>query len=156
AALAIVGAFNVIGSYASGRLADAFPKRYVLSAIYGLRFVAILLFVLVPISAFSVLAFSSAMGLLWLSTVAPTSGVIAEKFGMQWVSTLFGFTFLVHQIGAFFGAWLGGVIVDHTGSYNLMWIVSLGVAAFGFLIQFPIDERPLARAAAATAGASSA
>ena len=127
-----------------------------LSAIYGLRFVAILLFVLVPISAFSVLAFSSAMGLLWLSTVAPTSGVIAEKFGMQWVSTLFGFTFLVHQIGAFFGAWLGGVIVDHTGSYNLMWIVSLGVAAFGFLIQFPIDERPLARAAAATAGASSA
>jgi MFS family permease len=154
AALAIVGAFNVIGSYASGRLADRFPKRYVLSAIYGLRFVAILLFVLVPISAFSVLAFSSAMGLLWLSTVAPTSGVIAEKFGMQWVSTLFGISFLVHQIGAFFGAWLGGVIVDRTGSYNLMWVVSLGVAAFGFLIQFPIDERPLVRTAPASAPTS--
>jgi predicted MFS family arabinose efflux permease len=145
AALAIVGAFNVIGSYASGRLADRFPKRYVLSGIYGLRFVAILIFILVPISAFSVIAFSSAMGLLWLSTVAPTSGVIAEKFGMQWVSTLFGISFLVHQIGAFFGAWLGGVIVDRTGSYNLMWVISLGVALFGFLIQFPIDERPLAR-----------
>lgn len=149
AALAIVGAFNVIGSYASGRLADVFPKRYVLSGIYGLRFVAILIFVLVPISTFSVLAFSSAMGLLWLSTVAPTSGVIAEKFGLQWVSMLFGVAFLVHQIGAFFGAWLGGVIVDRTGSYNLMWVISLGVAAFGFLIQFPIDERPLARVAPA-------
>ncbi len=151
AALAIVGAFNVVGSYLSGRLADRFPKRYVLSGIYGLRFVAILLFVLVPISTFSVLAFSSAMGLLWLSTVAPTSGVIAEKFGMQWVSTLFGVAFLVHQIGAFFGAWLGGVIVDRTGSYNLMWVISLGVALFGFAIQFPIDERPLARLAEAPA-----
>ena len=151
AALAIVGAFNVIGSYASGRLADAFPKRYVLSGIYGLRFVAILIFVLVPISAFTVIAFSAAMGLLWLSTVAPTSGVIAEKFGMQWVSTLFGVAFLVHQIGAFFGAWLGGVIVDRTGSYNVMWVVSLGVALFGFLIQFPIDERPLARVGLANA-----
>ena len=153
AGLAIVGAFNVIGSYASGRLADSFPKRYVLSGIYGLRFVAILIFVLVPISALSVIAFSAAMGLLWLSTVAPTSGVIAEKFGMQWVSTLFGVTFLVHQIGAFFGAWLGGVIVDRTGSYNLMWVVSLGVALFGFAIQFPIDERPLARLAQANAAA---
>jgi predicted MFS family arabinose efflux permease len=147
AGLAIVGAFNVIGSYASGRLADAYPKRYVLSAIYGLRFVAILIFAITPVSTFSVIAFSAAMGLLWLSTVAPTSGVIAAKFGMQWVSTLFGLTFLVHQIGAFFGAWLGGVIVDRTGSYNLMWIVSLAVAAFGFFIQLPIDERPLARTA---------
>lgn len=145
AALAIVGAFNVLGSYASGRLSDVFPKRYVLSGIYGLRFVAMLIFVLVPISAFSVLAFSSAMGLLWLSTVAPTSGVIAEKFGMQWVSTLFGIAFLAHQVGAFFGAWLGGVIVDRTGSYNLMWVVALALAAFAFVIQFPIDERPLAR-----------
>ena len=153
AALAIVGAFNVIGSYASGRLADVFPKRYVLSGIYGLRFVAILIFVLVPISAVSVLAFSSAMGLLWLSTVAPTSGVIAGKFGTQWVSMLFGITFLVHQIGAFFGAWLGGVIVDRTGSYNLMWVVALGVALFGFLIQFPIDERPLARVSPAEVAA---
>jgi predicted MFS family arabinose efflux permease len=151
AALAIVGAFNVIGSYASGRLADAFPKRYVLSGIYGLRFVAILIFVLLPISAFTVIAFSASMGLLWLSTVAPTSGVIAEKFGMQWVSTLFGVAFFVHQVGAFFGAWLGGVIVDRTGSYNLMWVISLGVALFGFLIQFPIDERPLARVSLANA-----
>ncbi len=145
AALAIVGAFNVIGSYASGRLADRFPKRYVLSSIYGLRFVAIGLFALLPITAVSVLVFSSAMGLLWLSTVAPTSGIIAEKFGMQWVSMLFGITFLSHQIGAFFGAWLGGVVLDRTGSYELMWVISLAVAAFAFLIQFPIDERPLAR-----------
>ncbi len=151
AALAIVGAFNVIGSFASGRLADRFPKRYVLSAIYGLRFVAIGLFALVPISANTVIVFSSAMGLLWLSTVAPTSGIIAEKFGLQWVSTLFGITFLSHQIGAFFGAWLGGVVLDRTGSYDLMWVISLALAAFAFLIQFPIDERPLVRAPAAGA-----
>lgn len=150
AALAIVGAFNVFGSFASGKLADRYPKRYVLSGIYGLRFVAFGLFALLPVSALSVLVFSSAMGLLWLSTVAPTSGVIAEKFGLQWVSTLFGFTFLMHQIGAFFGAWLGGVVLDRTGSYDLMWIISLALAAFAFLVQFPIDERPLARTAAAS------
>jgi MFS family permease len=151
AALAIVGAFNIVGSFASGKLADRYPKRYVLSAIYGLRFVAIGLFALLPVTPLTVLVFSSAMGLLWLSTVAPTSGVIAEKFGLQWVSMLFGVSFLVHQLGAFFGAWLGGVVLDRTGSYNVMWVVSLALAAFAFLIQFPIDERPLARTAAASA-----
>lgn len=145
AALAVVGAFNVIGSYASGHLADRFPKRYVLSSIYALRGVAIVLFLVVPISAASVIVFSSAMGLLWLSTVAPTSGIIAEKFGMQWVSMLFGVTFLSHQVGAFFGAWLGGVIVDRTGSYDLMWTIAIGLAVFATLVQLPIDERPLAR-----------
>ena len=144
-ALSIVGAFNVIGSYGSGWLSDRVPKRYVLSGIYGLRFVAIALFAFTPITTFSVIAFSAAMGLLWLSTVAPTTGIIAGKFGTQWVSTLFGIAFFVHQVGAFFGAWLGGVLLDRTGSYTSMWIVLLAVAAFGFIIQFPIDERPLVR-----------
>lgn len=151
AALAIVGGFNVIGSYFSGRLSDRYPKRFILSAIYGLRFVAILAFVAVPISTVSVIVFSAAMGLLWLSTIPPTTGVIAEKFGLQWVSTLFGVAFLLHQIGAFCGAWLGGVIVDRTGSYNLMWVISLAVALFGVVIQLPIDERRVRRAEASAA-----
>lgn len=151
AALAIVGGFNVIGSYLSGRLSDRYPKRFILSSIYGLRFVAILAFVAVPISTVSVIAFSAAMGLLWLSTIPPTTGVIAEKFGLQWVSTLFGVAFLIHQIGAFCGAWLGGVIVDRTGSYNLMWVISQAVALFGVVIQLPIDERRVSREAPAAA-----
>jgi len=147
-ALAIVGAFNVFGSYYSGRLSEKIAKRYILAGIYGLRAVAILLFIALPISPFTIIAFSATLGVLWLSTVAPTSGIIAEKFGMQWVSTLFGVAFLSHQIGAFFGAWLGGVILERTGSYQLMWYVALGVAAIGMLIQLPIDERPVERLAA--------
>ncbi len=145
AALAIVGAFNVIGSYGIGRLADRVPKHYVLAGIYGLRSIVILLFALTPVSAISVIAFSAAMGMLWLSTVAPTSGIIAEKFGTQWLSALFGVAFLSHQIGGFLGAWLGGVIVDRTGSYDLMWVISIAVAVGAALINLPIDERPVAR-----------
>lgn len=148
-ALGIVGAFNVIGSFAAGRLADHFPKRYVLSAIYALRGVAIAAFALLPVTAFTVIAFSSAMGLLWLSTVAPTSGIIAEKFGLQWVSALFGVAFFSHQVGAFLGAWLGGVILDRTGSYDLMWIISIVVAVFAALVHLPINEQPVARLAEA-------
>jgi MFS family permease len=150
-ALAIVGAFNIMGSYAAGRLADRHPKRYVLAGIYALRGVAIALFALLPVSAFTVVAFSSAMGLLWLSTVAPTSGIIAEKFGLQWVSALFGVAFFSHQVGAFLGAWLGGVILDRTGSYDLMWTLSIAVAAFATLVHLPINERPVARLAEAAA-----
>jgi predicted MFS family arabinose efflux permease len=144
-ALAIVGAFNVIGSFVAGRLADRYPKRYVLAGVYALRGVAIATFAALPITAFSVIAFSAAMGLLWLSTVAPTSGIIAEKFGLQWVSALFGVAFFSHQLGAFLGAWLGGVILDRTGSYDLMWTLSIAVAAFATLVHLPIDERPVAR-----------
>ena len=87
------------------------------------------------------------MGLLWLSTVAPTSGIIAEKFGLQWVSALFGVAFFSHQVGAFLGAWLGGVIVDRTGSYDLMWTISICVAAFATIVHLPINERPVTRLA---------
>lgn len=146
-ALAIVGAFNVLGSFLAGRLADHFPKRFVLAGIYALRGVAIAIFAAMPITAFSVIAFSSAMGLLWLSTVAPTSGIIAEKFGLQWVSALFGVAFFSHQVGAFLGAWLGGVIVDRTGSYDLMWTISICVAAFATIVHLPINERPVTRLA---------
>jgi predicted MFS family arabinose efflux permease len=147
AALAVVGAFNILGSFVFGRLADRFPKRYVLSAIYTLRGLAIVGFLALPVTAFSVIAFSSVLGLLWLSTVAPTSGIIAEKFGLQWVSALFGVVFVSHQIGAFFGAWLGGVVYDRTGSYDLMWIIAIAVAAFAALVHLPINERPVARLA---------
>lgn len=150
-ALAIVGAFNVLGSYGAGRLADRLPKRYVLAGIYTLRGVTIALFASLPITTFSVIAFSSAMGLLWLSTVAPTTGIIAEKFGLQWVSALFGVAFFSHQVGAFLGAWLGGVIVDRTGSYQLMWMLSIAVAGFATLVHLPINEQPVARLAEARA-----
>lgn len=150
AGLAVVGAFNIAGTYCSGRLADRFPKRYVLASIYGLRALAMIVFLATPISALSVLVFSAVLGLLWLSTVSPTSAIIGEKFGLEWVSTLFGITFLSHQVGAFFGAWLGGVIVDRTGSYTLMWQVSIAVALFGVIIQLPIDERPVPRLALLT------
>ena len=151
AALAIVGAFNVVGSYGIGRLADRIPKRYVLAGIYALRSVVILLFVLAPVSAISVIVFSAAMGMLWLSTVAPTSGIIAEKFGTQWLSALFGVAFLSHQVGGFLGAWLGGIIVDRTGSYDLMWTISIAIAVGAALINLPIDERPVARLSGAVA-----
>lgn len=146
-ALAVVGAFNILGSYAAGWLADRVPKRYVLSGIYALRGLAIVVFLAVPISAVSVVAFSGAMGMLWLSTVAPTSGIIAEKFGLQWVGSLFGVAFFSHQVGGFLGAWLGGVILDRTGSYDLMWLLAIAVAVFAALVNLPIDERPLARVA---------
>lgn len=146
-ALAIVGAFNIFGSYYSGRLSGLVPKRYVLAGIYGLRAVAIVLFLVLPISPLTIVAFSASLGILWLSTIPPTSGIIAEKFGMQWVSTLFGVAFFSHQVGAFFGAWLGGVILERTGSYQVMWYVALGVAVIGTLIQLPIDERPVERLA---------
>jgi len=148
AALAVVGGFNVFGSYYSGKISQKIAKRYVLAGIYGLRAVAIVLFIALPISAATIIGFSAALGILWLSTIPPTSGIIAEKFGMQWVSTLFGVAFFSHQVGAFFGAWLGGIILERTGSYQLMWYVALGVAIVGMLIQLPIDERPVARLAA--------
>lgn len=144
-ALAIVGAFNILGSSLAGRLADVFPKRYVLSGIYALRALAIVVFLAVPITAVSVIAFSGAMGMLWLSTVAPTSGIIAQKFGLQWVGSLFGVAFFSHQVGGFLGAWLGGVVLERTGSYDLMWGLSIAIALIAALVNLPIDERPLAR-----------
>jgi MFS family permease len=145
--LAIVGASNMLGTYVSGYLSGRMPKRYLLAAIYTIRGAIIAIFMVVPLSEASVFIFTAALGVVWLSTVPPTTGIVNQLFGLRWSSTLFGFPFFSHQIGAFFGAWLGGYIYDHTGSYQLMWQICVAVAIFAALINLPIVERPVARLA---------
>ncbi len=150
-ALALIGLFNIFGSYYAGKLGGIFPKPYLLSSIYLGRSVVIGLFLLAPLSSYSVYGFAAAMGLLWLSTVPLTNGVIAGIFGMKYLSMLSGFVFFSHQLGSFFGVWLGGSIFTRTGSYDLVWMITLGLGVFATLINLPIDERPILRTQ--TAGA---
>jgi len=148
-ALALVGAFNIVGSFVSGMVGQRFSKRTSLAVIYAGRAVVIWALLMAPPSALTVYAFAAAMGLLWLSTVPLTTGIVAQVFGIRYLGTLFGVVFLSHQIGSFLGVWLGGWIYDLTGSYDPMWWagVALGVAAA--VVHMPIDERPLPRLAAA-------
>jgi MFS family permease len=153
-ALGLVGLFNVIGAYASGILAGRYSKKMVLSLIYLARAVVIALFLLLPLSTTTVLLFSAAIGLLWLSTVPATSGLVAQIFGPRYMATLFGIVFLGHQLGAFLGVWLGGALFDATGSYDVVWWagVALGLAAAA--LHWPIDERRVVRAPALSASES--
>jgi MFS family permease len=149
--IGVIGLFNIIGSLASGWLGNMMPKRYLLSIIYLLRALAILVFIIFPITAFSAIMFGAFMGLLWLSTVPPTNGIIALMFGTRWFTTLAGFAFFSHQVGSFLGVWLGGIVVQRTGSYDAVWWLAI---LFGFLsavINLPIVEKPVARLAAAPA-----
>ena len=148
-ALALIGLFNVFGTYAAGALGGRMPKRYLLSAIYTLRSAAILVFLLAPLTPLSVYVFSCAMGLLWLSTVPLTSGLVAEIFGVRYLSMLGGFVFLSHQLGSFLGVWLGGRLYDMTGSYDVVWWIAIGLGLFAALVNLPIRERALLRPAAA-------
>lgn len=150
-ALALVGLANVIGSYTAGVLGGKRSKKYLLSFIYGARAVVITVFVLLPMTEISVLVFAFAMGLLWLSTVPLTSGLIAQIFGPRYMATLFGIVFFSHQVGGFLGVWLGGRLFDITGSYDLVWWISMGLGVFAAIVHWPIDERPLARLAPAAA-----
>lgn len=149
--LGIVGLFNIAGTLLSGYLAGRLPKRYVLSGIYALRGVLILVFLISPKTEFVILAFSAVMGLLWLSTVPATSGIVAHIFGPTYMASLFGFVMFSHQVGSFFGAWLGGLVLDATGSYDLMWIISAGLGFFAAAVNLPIREVTLVRSKAATA-----
>ncbi|OYU26987.1 MAG: MFS transporter [Burkholderiales bacterium PBB2] len=144
-ALALIGLFNVFGTYGAGVLGQRYPKRYLLSGIYGLRSVAIVTFLLTPLTPMSVYIFSAVMGVLWLSTVPPTNAVLAQIFGVQHMSMLSGFVFLSHQVGSFLGVWLGGKLYDSTGSYDVVWwlAVALGVAAA--LVNLPVREGPILR-----------
>jgi len=147
-ALALVGLFNIFGSFASGALGAKYTKKYLLSSIYLTRSIVIALFVFSPVSEGSVYLFSAAIGLLWLSTVPLTNGVIGGIFGVAYMSTLSGFVFLSHQIGSFAGVWLGGYLFDHTGSYRVVWLISIGLGIFAALVNLPIQERPVVRAPA--------
>jgi MFS family permease len=146
-AIGVVGLFNTIGAYVAGVLAGRRSKKNLLSAIYLGRAVVIALFVLTPISTASVLIFSAAMGLLWLSTVPPTSGLVALMFGPRYMSMLFGVVFFSHQIGAFLGVWLGGWAYDALGSYDLVWWISIALGVFSAAVHWPITERPARLAA---------
>lgn len=144
-ALALIGLFNIFGSYTAGRLGGRFPKRYLLSGIYLARTVVISLFLLAPLSPFSVYLFASAMGFLWLSTVPLTNGVIAGIFGVRYLSMLSGFVFLSHQIGSFLGVWLGGFLFTRQGNYNTVWGITIALGIFAALINLPINEKAIMR-----------
>jgi predicted MFS family arabinose efflux permease len=147
-ALALIGLFNIVGTYVAGWLGGKVPKKYILSAIYFARAVVFALFLWTPISIASVYAFAIALGFLWLSTVPVTNGVVAQIFGVRYLAMLSGFAFFSHQIGSFLGAWLGGKVYDATGSYDLVWYLSIALAIVAGLINLPIDEREIARPAA--------
>lgn len=150
-AIALIGLFNVIGSLGAGAIGQRYSKSYSLSAIYALRSLAIMAFVLTPISGASVIAFSCAMGVLWLSTVPLTSGLVAVMFGPRYMATLFGLVFFSHQVGSFLGVWLGGVIYARTGSYDMLWWIGVGLGVFAALVHLPIRDAPSPRLATAAA-----
>lgn len=150
-ALGLVGLFNVIGSYTSGVLGGKYSKKYLLSMLYVTRSAVIVLFISFPMTETTVLIFAAAMGLLWLSTVPLTSGIVAQVFGPKYMSMLTGIVFLSHQIGSFLGVWGGGYLYDTTGSYNVVWYCSIALGIFAGLVHWPIDERPLDRLSPAKA-----
>jgi MFS family permease len=150
-ALMLIGLFNVFGTLLAGQLGAKFPKRYLLAGIYIGRSVVITLFLLAPISPWSVYLFAAVMGLLWLSTVPLTNGIIAHIFGTQYMSMLGGVVFFSHQIGSFLGAWLGGFFYDRLGSYNMVWGISIALGVIAAIINWPIRERAIVRRQPATA-----
>jgi MFS family permease len=149
--IATIGLFNIVGSICSGWLSSRLSNRWMLSAIYLARAVAMVVFVAVPPTPTTTLMFGAAMGLLWLSTVPPTSALIVILFGTRWLSTLFGFAFFSHQVGGFLGAWFGGLLFVRTGSYDAVWLVAILLGIVSALINLPIVEKPTARLAAAPA-----
>lgn len=144
-ALAAIGFFNIFGSFSCGMLGDRFSKKGLLSALYLLRSIAIVAFVLAPQTPTNAIIFASAMGLMWLGTVPLTSGIVAQVFGVQYLGLLFGVVFLGHQVGSFFGVWLGGILFDATGGYTVVWWLAAALGVAAALIHWPIDERGLAR-----------
>ncbi len=148
-ALALIGLFNIIGSSFWGIVGGKYSKKYSLSSLYLARAVLIAALVFFPVSNLSVLVFASGMGFLWLGTVPLTSGLIGQIFGVRYLSTLFGIVFFSHQIGAFLGVWMGGYIFDLTGSYDIVWYVSIALGVLSALLHWPINEQPVARLALA-------
>jgi MFS family permease len=146
--VAAIGLFNIIGSLSVGWLQNKYPKRYILSLIYLARAISIVAFISFPITTFSAIVFGAATGLTWLSTVPPTSALVALMFGTRWFATLYGFAFVSHQVGGFLGAWLGGIVFEKFGSYTPIWWLSVLFGLLSALINLPIVEQPVARAVA--------
>jgi MFS family permease len=149
--IAIIGLFNIIGSLGAGWLATFLPKRYILSFIYFTRALSIVAFIMVPATAATTLIFGAVTGLLWLSTVPPTSGLVALMFGTRWLTMLFGFAFFSHQVGGFLGVWLGGLAFEYTGSYDTVWWLSVLFGVLSAIINLPIVEKPVERPVPAAA-----
>ncbi|MEM7111310.1 MAG: MFS transporter [Chloroflexota bacterium] len=142
-ALSMIGGFNMAGSVVFGWLGDRFRKKYLLSFIYLMRAVVIALFIMLPITSTSALVFGGAMGLLWLSTVPLTSGAVAQIFGVRYLSTLYGIVFFSHQVGSFLGVWLGGWLYDTTGTYDVVWYLSIVLGVVASLVHLPMVEQPV-------------
>lgn len=144
-ALALIGLFNVFGTYAAGVLGQRMAKKHILAAIYFSRSVVIAVFLAVPLSPASVYIFASVMGFLWLSTVPPTNAAVAQIFGVQHLSMLSGFVFFSHQIGSFLGVWLGGLLYDRSGSYDIVWYLAIALGVLAALANLPVRETPIVR-----------
>jgi MFS family permease len=149
--LGLIGLFNIVGAMTSGWLGSRVPKRYILSCIYFSRALAVIGLVTLPASPAVALVYGAVTGLLWLSSVPPTSGLVAVMFGTRWLAMLFGIAFFSHQVGGFLGVYLGGVIYERTGSYDIVWWLGVLFGVISAVINLPIVERPVARLAATTA-----
>ncbi len=143
--LALIGFFNMIGSYLWGWWGGRHTKKYLLSLLYLTRSVAIAIFIALPVTPLTVYVFSATIGFLWLGTVPLTGGLIAQVFGVKYLATLTGFAFLFHQIGSFAGVWIGGYVFDATGSYTIMWLLTIGMGVVAALLHLPIDDRQIVR-----------
>lgn len=148
-ALALIGLFNIGGAMSSGVLSGRMPKRHLLAAIYLARAILISAFVFMPVTPATALIFGAGIGLLWLSTIPPTSGLVATMFGARYMTMLYGVVFLSHQIGSFMGVWLGGVIYEAYGNYDLIWKIAIALSVMSALVNLPIREKPVARVASA-------
>ena len=143
--LALIGFFNIIGTLGMGYLGTKYSKKILLSILYFSRAVVIALFIFLPVSMLTSIIFGITFGMLWLSTVPPTNGIVAQIFGTQYLSSLFGIVFFSHQVGSFFGAYLGGYFYDLYGSYDFAWYISIALSIFATLVHLPIDENPIVR-----------
>lgn len=153
AALAIIALTNVAGTYLLSVWGGVMRRKYLLAVLYLVRIIAMALFVFMPLSVVSTYLFAAVMGFLWLGTVPLTNGIVSQVFGVRYITTLFGFVFFGHQLGSFFGVWLGGYLFVTTGSYQAVWLIAMAVGLLAALVHWPIDDRAVARLPIARASA---
>ncbi|HKQ28880.1 MAG TPA: MFS transporter, partial [Burkholderiales bacterium] len=150
-ALALIGLANTVGSFTAGWLGGRFSKKHLLALIYVVRAAIIVYLLLVPLTPATLYVFAVSMGLLWLSTVPLTNGLVGQIFGLRYMGLLTGVVFFGHQVGSFLGIWLAGYLYDTTGSYNGAFMISIGLGVFAALVNLPVDQRPIAERRAALA-----